>query len=261
MSNLVPVLILPYVGTHICKDDLLNVLKSDDTTRSYQIFLRSNLGGNCKITPELIEMGKYVKTNQRKVFVHSPYTINLCKETEGDKYIKMLIDDLVIGLDLGLKGVVVHVGKACGNPKGYEMMVRNTVIVLKSYEYIAKQKLKDASMCPLLLETPAGQGTELLTTPKEFIDFITTVRKHLDNPMTLKICVDTCHVFASGYEPIDYIKQIDPDDLPLIHFNGSKDKKGSKKDRHEFFTSMISVESMLEVYKYAIQHSISMTKE
>ena len=47
----------------------------------------------------------------------------------------------------------------------------------------------------------------------------------------LKICIDTCHVFASGFDPLKYLKdfyELYPDSLVLVHYNDSKTKIGSE---------------------------------
>jgi deoxyribonuclease-4 len=84
--------------------------------------------------------------------------------------------------------------------------------------------------CPLLLETPAGQGTELLTVAADFLDF---VGSFADN--RLRACVDTCHVFACGHNPLEYITALterDPTLLKLVHYNDSAAPCGSCVDRH-----------------------------
>ena len=62
-------------------------------------------------------------------------------------------------------------------------------------------------------------------------------------PDKLGICLDTCHVFAAGYDIISEEKYIDTfnklddivglDRLKVFHLNDSKKKFGSKVDRHE----------------------------
>ena len=46
----------------------------------------------------------------------------------------------------------------------------------------------------LILETPAGQGTELLTDLKDFIEFYNSFTK--DEQKYLGICLDTAHTWA-----------------------------------------------------------------
>ena len=89
---------------------------------------------------------------------------------------------------------------------------------------------------PFILETPAGQGIELLITYQEFSDFYKDIIK-FDTKNKFKICIDTCHVFAAGNDPYDYIQNwiIDhgKESIALIHFNDSCGKQGCKKDRHK----------------------------
>ena len=58
------------------------------------------------------------------------------------------------------------------------------------------------------------------------------------------VCIDTCHIYAYGLYNLSLISEVDKmfedfdyliglNRLSLIHLNDSKDKFGSKKDRHE----------------------------
>ena len=83
--------------------------------------------------------------------------------------------------------------------------------------------------CPLLLETPAGQGTETLKDMNEFLNFVESFKDQ-----RVRVCLDTCHVFACGHKPLEYIGAAlaRPALLKLIHFNDSLGGCGSCVDRH-----------------------------
>jgi deoxyribonuclease-4 len=85
----------------------------------------------------------------------------------------------------------------------------------------------------LLLENPAGQGTELLTDFNDFLDFyysFTDIERNY-----LKLCIDTCHSWNAGYDLEDINNMItDKTDVYCIHVNNSKNIKGSNLDRHEY---------------------------
>ena len=85
----------------------------------------------------------------------------------------------------------------------------------------------------LVLETPAGQGTELLTDFRDFMNFyysFTEKEREL-----FKICIDTCHIWNAGYELNEVIPLIpNKNDIIIIHANNSKNNKGARVDRHEF---------------------------
>ena len=84
----------------------------------------------------------------------------------------------------------------------------------------------------LLLETGAGQGTEMLTNIDDFINFALEMQNIVDN---FGICVDTCHVCASGYSPTYYLEECLERGVKvkLLHYNDSCDALRSRKDRHE----------------------------
>ncbi|QGY38817.1 deoxyribonuclease IV [Pseudodesulfovibrio cashew] len=91
----------------------------------------------------------------------------------------------------------------------------------------------------VLLETTAGQGTNLGATFEELAAII-AVSRHADR---LGVCYDTCHTFAAGYDirtPEAYAETfaafdrlIGLDRLKFFHLNDTKNPFGSHKDRHE----------------------------
>lgn len=91
----------------------------------------------------------------------------------------------------------------------------------------------------LLLETAAGQGTNLGSTFEELYQILSHI-KHASN---VGVCFDTCHVYAAGYalHPTTGYKEtmhrfdaiIGLKHLKVIHLNNSKTEQGSKRDRHE----------------------------
>jgi deoxyribonuclease-4 len=156
-----------------------------------------------------------------KIYVHSQYIINLCAKTDDNWHTKLLIRNLQITRAFGGKGVVVHVGKSVKQP------LTEALEAMRSSIHAA---IEHATVeCPLLLETPAGQGTETLTDMREFLDFVESFKDS-----RLRICLDTCHVYACGVQPLEYIQTAlqRPGLLKLIHFNDSHGGCGSCVDRH-----------------------------
>ena len=191
---------------------------------------------------------------EARLFIHAPYIINLSYEpgTSNDYPVTCLQETLKAGAAAGAKGVVVHVGKSTKQDPdvALENMFTN---IMKALEAASPS-------CPLLLETPAGQGTELLTTYDDFLTFVQTV----DHP-NLKICVDTCHVFATGQCPLGYLQALlkdAPELLHLVHYNDSKECCGSCKDRHAFVgTGEIGLEKMTNIAKLCSTNNIPMVIE
>lgn len=216
------------IGTHWSKSKtLLETVKSfpDPANRPYQIFISNPQSCNVNAGDADLEATyAYVKANSISFFIHAPYIINLASSPSDTTYATdCLIKTLTYGARMGAKGVVVHVGKSCKLtlPEALKNMKENIARVLPA-----------ATLeCPLLLETPAGQGTEMLIPYEDFVGFV----KGFQNP-AFGVCVDTCHVFAAGHCPYTYITRMmkeEPGLLHLIHFNDSKEGQGCCKDRHE----------------------------
>jgi deoxyribonuclease-4 len=169
---------------------------------------------------------------------------------DGDEHIKVLIKYLMYGETMGAKGVVVHVGKHTSQTPaaGLEQMRKNIRLILKFA----------TPECPLLLETPAGQGTELLTALDEFAAF---VKSFGDDPR-FGVCVDTCHVFATGCDPVAYLKGMVGTNTRLIHFNDSATPCGSRLDRHAYCgQGHIGLPKMTEVAEFGSAAAIPMLIE
>ncbi len=214
------------VGSHVEKKEVMEKLMAGlDPARPWQIFLSGNMNSNVNIKPPVIKAVKaMVGEKDPKLYVHSPYLINLAA-TPGEKedfHISCLKKCLDAAREMGFRGVVVHVGKSVKLSKEE---------ALENMRWAITQVLPHASAdCPLLLETPAGQGTELLTDLEEFVGFVSSFADQ-----RIRICVDTCHVFATGYDPleyIDYVRVVDHDLLRLVHFNDSETECGACVDRH-----------------------------
>jgi deoxyribonuclease-4 len=100
-------------------------------------------------------------------------------------------------------------------------------------EYIIDVLRQTQIHAKIVLETPAGQGTELLTDLDDFLNFYN--KFSAEQRRYLGICVDTAHVWASGYELSDAYKMIavkNANDVVAIHLNNSKVAKGIRVDRH-----------------------------
>jgi len=91
----------------------------------------------------------------------------------------------------------------------------------------------------IALETTAGQGTNL----GHRFEQLARIFERSQFPDRLAVCLDTCHLFAAGYDirtPKDYeatIKQLDVclgcHHVAAFHLNDSKKPLGSQVDRHE----------------------------
>jgi deoxyribonuclease-4 len=203
---------------------------------------------------ELSAAAQAVQDTGAKIYVHSQYIINLCAEPgkNNDYHTQLLIKNLQYANAAGFKGVVVHVGKSTDKP---------LPVALEHMRNNLKGAMIHATPeCPILLETPAGQGSETLQTFTEFTEFVL-----LFKDPRIRVCVDTCHVFACGYQPLDYLKRLTHYNkklLKLVHYNDSAQPCGSHLDRHAYMgTGLVGMEQMTHIAEHCHEHSLPMVIE
>ena len=252
--------ILDNVGNHVRNDKSI-VISLDKYIKvrgnvPCQMFLCSpQTGKRRKYSDEEIkEAYEFIKTKGIRYFTHSAYCVNLCGDKEW--MLKIVKEDLRLTNQIGGRGVVVHVGKrkTLSMKEGLDRMEQSIRLILESA----------SNATPLLLETPAGEGTELCVKIEEMMDFYNRFSR--DDKMILRLCIDTCHIFAAGYEPMEYIERWSQEmghgSIGLIHLNDSKKDKGSRVDRHAFFgTGYIGSERLSQVIMWAHVHRIPMVIE
>ena len=183
------------------------------------------------------DIREYEAKHNFKTVIHASYTINLARDFKNGKraipiedcaWIQLLLHELYISHLIGSSGVVVHVGKHTTLTPEYGL--ENMRIAV---EYVIAELQKNKINAKILLETPAGQGTELLTDLHEFLEFFNQFSA--EQKRHLGICLDTAHIWAAGYELSEALALItnkNAADLIAIHLNNSKVAKGSRVDRH-----------------------------
>lgn len=255
-SILLSSIIFTDLGSTIHKGD--DLAKSVLLCNPSQVFVSNARSGKFdrNIDADAIRAGATIKENQLRCYIHSPYIINLCNKPDPDNYhLECLSRNLRIGQQMHAKGVVVHTGarKKTELSEALDVMEQNI-----------RNVLKDATeMCPLMLETPCGEGTEVTTTKESLAEFLN--RFSLSEKKKLRLCLDTCHVFVSGIQPIEYLNWWEKNSdvmIGLVHFNDSKTEFGSRKDRHaRCGHGYIGMERMVEVYGWCVNHNIDMVTE
>jgi len=149
------------------------------------------------------------------------------------------LKNLYISHIINALGVIIHSGK----------YIDNNIDDAKNYMYysikfLIKNIIKNKWNVKLYFELGAGSGTDIIITDnntlKNFIIFYN--RFKLKYKKYLKLCIDTCHIFAAGYDIREkkYVKKllyeikndIGIENLGLIHLNDSYYEYNSKKDKH-----------------------------
>ena len=93
----------------------------------------------------------------------------------------------------------------------------------------------------------------------EFINFVDSFQDE-----RLRVCIDTCHVFAAGHKPLEYIHKIQErkDLLKLVHYNDSATPCGSCVDRHAYMgMGHIGIEGMKAIAELCTSGKVPMLIE
>lgn len=169
------------------------------------------------------------------VFGHTGYLINIAAPSGSEtreKSIRSLQLEIELAESIGLPFLVLHPGAHLnqGEEKGIEQAIKALNTVFESTE---NKKVKIA------IECTAGQGTCL----GHRLEHISEIFSRVKNPERLGVCLDTAHLFQSGYDitkPQKWdavLKRLDSlvglKNLLVIHLNDSKTPLGSRVDRHE----------------------------
>jgi deoxyribonuclease-4 len=167
---------------------------------------------------------------------HDSYLINLAAPSE-----EILVrsqaafrSELDRAEQLGLSWVVTHMGAHLdqGEDEAYERLIT-------SLKTILEQTDKAGYQVGVAMETTAGQGTGLGWRFEQLGRVLNGAGGH----PRLGVCLDTCHIFAAGYDirtPEAYEMtfaafdaEIGLDRLKVIHANDAKKPLGSRVDRHD----------------------------
>lgn len=166
------------------------------------------------------------------VVSHASYLINLATTAPAlrAQSIDAFVDELERADALNLLGVVIHPGTCTSGTEDEGL----TLIADGVAEALAR---RPGGRALVLLENTAGQGRNL----GYRFEHLGTILKHLDGSPRVGVCLDTCHLLASGYDLVhDYDAVFDAfgslvgfDRLQVFHGNDSKKPCGSRVDRHE----------------------------
>jgi deoxyribonuclease IV len=202
-----------------------------------QIFLKNNMQWRAKKlgASEVERFGTLRQTTRiAPVFAHSSYLINLASTNTRflRRSILGLIDEIGRADRLGMPFIVMHPGAHMG--AGERAGLRT---VARSLDEVFRET--SGSKVRIALETTAGQGTNL----GYRFEHLAAIFDLVDQPNRLAVCVDTCHLFAAGYDirtPRGYratMRELEQTvghkQIVAFHLNDSKKPLGSRVDRHE----------------------------
>jgi deoxyribonuclease IV len=165
--------------------------------------------------------------------VHALYLVNLA--APDDAIYSKSVDTMSATVDaacaIEADAVVFHVGSHLGS--GLDAGLERVVPALAE----ALERCSETTW--LCMENTAGAGDTIGRSLEE----LATLYEALDGHPRLGVCLDSCHLFASGYDVTDpaefdrVVSDVDRliglDRLRCLHVNDSKAPLGSNRDRHD----------------------------
>ena len=167
------------------------------------------------------------------VTVHALYLLNLAspKKDFYEKSVATLRSTVDAACAIGAEAVVFHVGSHLGT--GFDAGLERIAPALAQ----ALERCNDTTW--LCMENTAGTGGTIGRSLEELAALFEALGRH----ERLGICLDSCHLFASGYDVTDrgeldrVLAELDEsiglDRVRCLHVNDSKTPLGSNRDRHD----------------------------
>jgi deoxyribonuclease IV len=164
------------------------------------------------------------------LFIHAPYLVNFASASPvtRERSREVVAATLAKAAGIGAAGVVVHAGAALASGRAAGLASTREALL----------PLADTlAGLDLVLELTAGTRGALASRFEEMAELLAACGHH----PRLKVCTDTCHAQAAGYDlgdPAGATKALDElfatlgDRVVLVHANDSRDPVGAGRDRH-----------------------------
>lgn len=174
------------------------------------------------------------QTGITPVVSHASYLINLATTSPvlRQQSIAAFVDELDRAHALGLLGVVIHPGTCTAGSEDDALR-----LIADAIREAFRARPRRRTM--VILEHTAGQGRTL----GHRFEHLASVIAHLNGSSRIGVCLDTCHLVASGYDIVSasgyedtfatFDRVVGLSRLKVFHGNDSKRPCGSRVDRHE----------------------------
>ncbi|HXR28421.1 MAG TPA: deoxyribonuclease IV [Solirubrobacteraceae bacterium] len=165
------------------------------------------------------------------VLIHAVYLLNCASEDPAirAKSLASLTHSLRVGQAIGAAGVVLHPGSA---------KTGDVAAAIERAGATIAQALAESEGCDVHLENTAGAGGTLGRSFAELAQLLAAA----GGDERLGVCLDSCHLFASGYDIRTYagtdavvreaVRALGRGRIRSLHLNDSQTPLGSNRDRH-----------------------------
>ena len=249
---------MKYVGAHVsAAGGVENAIKNAVSIGAdgFALFTKNQRQWFAKPLSEknIIKFKEYMKEHNftaDSVLPHDSYLINLGHPEieKRDKSLKSFIDEARRVEALGLKYLNFHPGSHLRKISEEECLD----LISESVNFA----IKETESCIFVLETTAGQGSNL----GYKFEHLAYIIDRVTDKERIGVCIDTAHIFAAGYDIRtkeayeETMKKFDEiigfKYLKGMHINDSKAKFASRVDRHH---SLGKGEIGLDAFKFIMQ--------
>ncbi len=253
------------IGCHLSPSrGLLRMGKDalDIGATTFQFFLRNPRGSKAKVLDRADAAALMTFLRERDmlpIVAHAPYTLNPCAANERvRKFAAMVMaDDLVRMESFPGNLYNFHPGSHVG--QGIDAGIERTAALLSAL-------LSSDMPTTVLIETMAGQGSEIGGTFEQ----IGEILRRVNLKEKVGVCLDTCHVFAAGYDIVadldgvleSFDSVIGLDRLKALHINDSMFPLGCHKDRHApIGKGCIGLSALLKLVNHPALNTLPMVLE
>ena len=249
---------MKYVGAHVsASGGVENAVKNAAKigASGFALFTKNQRQWNAKPLSEksIAKFKDFMQEhgyNAEAVLPHDSYLINLGHPEieKRQKSYNAFVDEIKRVESLGLKYLNFHPGshlKKISEEECLDLISENI-----------NKAIKDTENCILVLETTAGQGSNL----GYKFEHLAYIIDKIEDKSRIGVCIDTAHIFAAGYDirtkeayektMQEFEKIIGFKYLKGMHINDSKAKFASKVDRHH---SLGKGEIGLDAFKFIMQ--------
>ena len=253
------------IGCHLSPSKGLVQMGQDAISiqaNTFQFFLRNPRGSKAKaldLQDASDLMTLLTDKDMLPVIAHAPYTLNPCaSDPRVQEFAAMVMaDDLERMRAFPGNLYNFHPGSHVG--QGIETGIEKTASLLNAL-------LKPEMPTTVLIETMAGQGSEIGGTFAEVGEII----RRVDLSEKVGVCLDTCHVFAAGYDIVndldgvlaEFDRHIGLDRLKALHVNDSMFPLGCHRDRHApIGAGCIGLDALLAFVNHPVLNRLPMILE
>lgn len=229
---------------------------------TFQFFTRNPQGGKAKDidAEDAAKYNEFARQNNfAKIVAHAPYTLNPCSDNDKTREFAEMVfaDDLKRMEYVPDNYYNFHPGSHVG--QGSKVGIKMIVDLLNRI-------LRKEQTTTILLETMSGKGSEVGCRFEELAEIIDGVELN----DKIGVCMDTCHVFAAGYDIVNdldgvmtaFDKIIGLKRLKAVHLNDSLMPFGSHKDRHaKIGAGAIGAEALKRFVKHSAICSLPIVLE